>query len=173
MRYDQSRMKDLKSKCTCSAGGAGIFLCVIFMSLAVVGTAAVGISKNADNGNTDGSTNVMSTMSTTKSSTGGDNTHSSIDMSSASQNIIVSFFSGSGGQIILLLSFIAMFAGIWFGDRNNRKLLAPISAIGAVMLYISMYNYYSIALEVTGAIILGFVYASAFSHRLAKTIRLA
>jgi hypothetical protein len=159
---------NFKSKCACSAGGIGICLCVIFMSLAVVGTTAVGISKNADAGNTVDDISSMSSMSSMKSSS--EDTASSND--SSPQNPIVNFFSGFWGQVVLLLSFGAMFAGIWFGGSNNRKLV-PISIAGAAILYISMYNYYSVILEVVGAIILAFVYASAFSYRVAKTVKLA
>lgn len=152
-------MKGFKSKCACSAGGIGICLCVIFMSLAVIGTATVGISKNTGTGD-------MNSMSSMKSSdTSGNN------IPTPSQNVIVSFFSGFWGQVILLLSFAAMFASIWFSGSNRK--LVPISVVGAVILYISMYNYYSVALEVIGAIILAFVYASAFSNRVARTVKLA
>lgn len=155
---------NFKSKCACSAGGIGICLCVIFMSLAVVGTTAVGISKNADTGN---AADDMSSMSSMKSSS--EDTASSND--SSPQNAMVIFFSGFWGQVILLLSFGAMFAGIWLSGSNNRKLV-PISIAGAAILYISMYNYYSVALGVIGSIILAFVYASAFSYRVARTVKL-
>ncbi|GEM_PF-4582607 len=42
-------MKNMKSKCACSAAGLGICLCIIFMSIAIGGTAALGISKGASN----------------------------------------------------------------------------------------------------------------------------
>jgi hypothetical protein len=165
---------DFKSKCACIAGGIGICLCIIFMSLAIVGTTAVGISKNADmNGMSSGdSSSSSSSMSSMKPSDTTANS-SSNNTSESSQNIIVNFFSGVGGQVILLLSYGAMFASIWSSRISNRKLVLPISIIGAIILYISMYNYYSVALEVTGAIILAFVYVSAFSYRVARTVKLA
>lgn len=172
-------MKDFKSKCACSAGGIGICLCIIFMSLAILGTTAVGISKNANMSgmsradSDSGTSSSMSAMSLVKSSDA-KATSNSDKTSESPQHIIVNFFSGVGGQIILLLSFGALFAGIWFsGSNSNKKLVLPISIIGAVILYISMYNFYSAALEVTGSMILALAYASTFSHRVARTVRLA
>jgi hypothetical protein len=112
----------------------------------------------------------MSSMSSMKSSeitAGSDNSSSS-----STQNTIVNFFSGFWWQVILLLSFVAMFVGIWLSGSNYRKLV-PISVVGSAILYISMYNYYSVPLEVIGAIILAFVYASAFNYRVARTVKLA
>jgi hypothetical protein len=150
------------------------------MSLAIAGTTAVGISKNTDmsgmsGGDSSSSTSSsMSSMSSSSAKPSDITANNSRDnISRSSQNIIVDFFSGAGGQVILLLSFGVMFAGIWFSGMSNRKLVLPISMIGAVILYISMYNYYSVALEVIGAIILAFAYASTFSYRVARTVKLA
>jgi hypothetical protein len=162
--------EDFKSRCACSAGGIGICLCVIFMSLAVAGTTAVGILKNADVGGTTNGMSSMSSMSSTKSSEDAANTNNS---SLGPQNIVVNFFSGFWGQVILLLSFGAMFGGIWFGDISSRKFLLPITVVGAAVLYVSMYNYYSIALEIIGVSVLAFVYASIFSHRIAKMVKVS
>lgn len=119
------------------------------MSFSIAGSAAVGITKNA---------NEMSNMG------------NMAGMATTSQNIIVTFFSGFWGEVILLLSFGAMFAGIWFS--GNRKIL-PISVVGAMLLYISMYAYFSISLEIIGGIVLAFAFASAYSNQVARKLKLA
>ena len=144
------------------------------MSLAIVGTTAVGISKNADTSGMSSSSSMSSSMSSMKPSSGTTANSGSNNVSEPPRNIIINFFSGVVGQVILLLSFGAMFAGIWFsGDIRVRKFLLPISLVGAAILYISMYNYYFIALEIIGVIVLIFVYASIFSHRVAKMVKVA
>lgn len=140
-------LKNFRSTCACASGGIGICLCTIFMSFGIVSSAVVGVAKNA---------NDMSNMG------------NMADMTT--QNIIVTFFSGFWGEVILLLSFGAMFSGIWFS--GNRKIL-PISVVGTIILYVSMYAYFSISLEIIGGIVLAFAYASAYSNRVARTLKLA
>jgi hypothetical protein len=48
----------------------------------------------------------------------------------------------------------------------------PIAVVGAVILYLSMYAYFSIPLEVVGSLIIAFAFACAFSDEFAKKIRL-
>jgi len=148
-------MKRFVSKCVCCAGGIGIYLCIIFMSLGVIGATAVSLSKNANSGNNMGD---MASMSTTNSAA-----------SSASHNTIITFFSGFWGEVILLVSFGLMLAGMWF---TGKKKVMPLSIAGVVILYISMYAYYSIALEVVGAVMLAIAYTSAYSYKVAKMIKL-
>ncbi len=146
-------MRKLASKCVCSTSGIGICLCIVFMTISMTGTTLVGISKN---------TNSMAEM--------GSNSMSS--MATTSQNVFVSFFSGVWGEVILLISFGLMFYGMWSSDGNRKKLL-PLSAVGVVILYVSMYTYFSLALEIVGSIVLAFAYASAYSYRIATAIKLA
>lgn len=61
------------------------------------------------------------------------------------QNIIIAFFSGLWGEVILIISFVSMNVGIWFS--NNRKIV-PFSIVASIILYVSMYLYYSIPLEI-------------------------
>ncbi|MDE1766872.1 MAG: hypothetical protein KGI27_11470 [Thaumarchaeota archaeon] len=119
------------------------------MSFGIVSSAVVGAAKNA---------NDISNMG------------NMAGMTTVSQNIIVTFFSGFWGEVILLLSFGTMFAGIWFS--GNRKIL-PVSVVGVITLYVSMYAYFSISLEIIGGIVLAFAYASAYSRRVARTLKLA
>ncbi len=114
------------------------------MSFSIVGSSVIGITKTA---------NTMSNMGGT-----------------ATQNIMASFFSGFWGEVILLVSFGAMFAGIWFS--GNRKIL-PVSVAGAIILYVSMYAYFSTSLEIIGSVVLAFAFASAYSNRVARTLKLA
>jgi hypothetical protein len=126
------------------------------MSLSIIGATAVGLSKNVNNDNM-GS---MSSMTTTTNS----------GASSASQNIIVTFFSGFWGEVILLVSFGLMLVGMWF---TGRRKVIPISIAGVVILYISMYVYYFVTLEIAGAAILAVAYTSAYNYKVAKRVKLA
>lgn len=145
-------MKKLASKCACSASGIGICLCIVFMTIGVVGTTLVGVSKNANSMAGMGS---MSDMTITQT-----------------QNIFVNFFSGVWGEVIFLISFGLMFYGMWSSGGNRKKLL-PLSAAGIIILYVSMYAYFSLALEIVGSIVLAFAYSSAHSYRIATAIKLA
>ncbi|MDE1863072.1 MAG: hypothetical protein KGI33_09185 [Thaumarchaeota archaeon] len=119
------------------------------MSFSIVGSSVIGITKTA---------NTMHNMG------------NMAGMTTASQNIMISFFSGFWGEVILLLSFGAMFAGMWLS--GNRKIL-PVSVVGAMILYVSMYAYFSISLEIIGGIVMAFAFASAYSDRVARTLKLA
>lgn len=147
-------MRKLASKCACSTSGIGICLCIVFMTIGIGGTTVVGISKNT-NSMTGMERNSMSDMTTKQP-----------------QNIFVNFFSGVWGQVILLISFGLMFYGMWSSGGNRKKLL-PLSAVGAIILYVSMYAYFSLALEIVGSIVLAIAYASAYSYSIANIIRLA
>ncbi|MDC8451777.1 MAG: hypothetical protein LV477_02565, partial [Candidatus Nitrosotalea sp.] len=80
-------------------------------------------------------------------------------------------FGGFWGEVILLISFGAMIAGVW--TSGSSKKLVPIAAAGAIILYASMYAYISIPLEILGSIVIGFAYLSAFSERVAQKVRMA
>jgi hypothetical protein len=59
------------------------------------------------------------------------------------------------GELILLISFGLMLAGTWF--TGNRKVM-PLSIAAMTILYISMYIYFSISLEIMGVSILSLAY---------------
>lgn len=145
-------MKNLRNKCACSAAGIGICLCTVFMTISMVGATVVGISKN---------TSAMSNMNNVPPSS-----------SPILQNVFVVFFSGFWGEVILLVSFAVMLYGM-LSSGGSRKKLVPFSAFGAVILYVSMYAYFSLPLEIVGSIILAVAYASVYSCRVAAAIRLA
>lgn len=144
-------MKKLASNCACSASGIGICLCIVFMTIGVAGTTLVGISKNANLM----VANDMSDMATTQT-----------------QNVFVNFFSGVWGETILLVSFGLMLYGMWSSGGNRKKLLS-LSVTGIIILYVSMYAYFSLALEIVDSIVLAFAYASAYSSRIATVIKLS
>ncbi|MHB8603458.1 MAG: hypothetical protein ACYC6W_12155 [Nitrosotalea sp.] len=145
-------MKKLASNCACSASGIGICFCIVFMTISVTGTTLVGVSKSANSMTGMGS---MSDMTTTQT-----------------QNIFVNFFSGIWGEAILLVSFGLMLYGMWSSEGNRKKLL-PLSVTGIIILYVSMYAYFSLALEIVGSIVLAFAYASAYSSRIATVVKLS
>ncbi len=76
------------------------------------------------------------------------------------------------GEVILLTSFVSMIAGIWFSNSSNNKKPIPIAMAGSIVLYVSMYVYYSIALEIAGMAILAFAYVFIYSHRVARVAKL-
>jgi hypothetical protein len=85
------------------------------------------------------------------------------------QNPLLAFFSGFWGEVFLLISFALMLFGIWF---SGRKTVLPLSLLGVVILYISMYVYYSISLEIFGGILLAAAFTLAYNVRIAKIARL-
>ncbi|MGI0008303.1 MAG: hypothetical protein ACRD92_01640 [Nitrosopumilaceae archaeon] len=143
-------MKDFKCTCACYAGFVGLGLCTIMMIFSMVGVAAVSLSRNSN-------TDVMDAMSSI-------NTNTSI-----SQNVILDFFEGVGGEIVFLASFCSMFLGMWYSGR--RKLM-PLTIVSAVILYISMYPYYSIGLQIVGTIIMAITHTSTYSYKVAKMLKL-
>ncbi|MDQ6866234.1 MAG: hypothetical protein M3044_20705 [Thermoproteota archaeon] len=149
-------MTNFGSKCATCAGGLGILLCSVLMSMSVVGAGVVALSKNADNGNVMGN---MGSMITAKV----------IDPQSNSLYILVTFFSGFWGEVILIVSFSLMLLGMWF--TGKRKII-PLAFLGVLILYVSMYSYYSVTLEVIGAILLSFAYLSIYNYKVAKVVKL-
>lgn len=145
-------MKNLKNKCACSAAGIGICLCTVFMTISMGGATVVSISKNAS---------AMSNMNNVSPTS-----------SPILQNVFVIFFSGVWGETMLLISFGLMFYGMWSSGGNRKKLLS-LSAVGVIILYVSMYAYFSLSLEIVGSIVLAFAYASAYSNKIATAIKLS
>lgn len=126
------------------------------MSLSVVGAGVVALSINVDNGNRKGN---MGSMTTAKV----------IGHHSNSLNILVTFFSGFWGEVILIVSFSLMLLGMWFTGKGK---IIPLAFSGVLVLYISMYSYNSVSLEIIGAIVLSFAYLSIYNYKVAKVIKL-
>jgi len=92
-----------------------------------------------------------------------------IGSQSNSLQFLVMFFSSFWGEVILIVSFSLMLTGIWFAGR--RKII-PIAFSGVLILYISMYAYYSVSLEIIGAIVLSVAYPSIYNYKVAKVVKL-
>lgn len=131
------------TKCISCAGGIGIALCTIFMTLGALGIIAVSISNNALS---------MPGMPYPQAS-------SSSQYSILGQ--IATFFSSASGEVILIVSFALMILGFWL---HKKQLSTPILAvIGSVILFVSMYIYFSIIWEIVGAIFLVSAYVISYS----------
>ncbi len=145
-----SKMKNSKCTCACYAGFVGMGLCTMLMIFSM-GVVAVSLSKNSN-------TDVMDAMPYMNTNT-----------SPISQNIILGFFEGVRGEIVFLASFGSMFLGMWYSGK--RKLM-PLAIVSAVILYISMYPYYSIGLQIVGTIIMAITHTSTYSYKVAKMLKL-
>jgi len=73
------------------------------------------------------------------------------------------------GEAILIVSFSLMLIGMWF---TGKKKIIPVAFSGVVILYISMYVYYSVSLEIIGAIVLCFAYLTIYNSRVSKVVKL-
>lgn len=159
--------KNIKSKCACAGAGIGICLCTVFMSISMVSAALVSVSKNAAK-SAAGSMASMNGMSVSGMASIKNTTIMSSMQMGTSGNPIIDFFGGFWGEVILLISFGAMIAGVWTSGMSKK--LVPIAGAGAAILYASMYLYISIPIEILGSIVIGFAYLSAFSERVAQRI---
>jgi hypothetical protein len=163
-------MKNFKSKCACSAGAIGICLCIIFMSIGAIGITLAGISKNSENiQGEEGSMGGMSNMSDMSGMSAMTSMNTTTASNSSFQSMVMSFFMGFWGEVTLLFSFLFMILGMWF---SNNKKIVPVSILASIILYISMYAYYSIPLEIAGLIIMVFAYVTAFNQRARKACKL-
>lgn len=142
---------DTKAKCAGCAGAAGIAACTISMMLSGIGIAAVGLS-TASGG--------MQGMGGQTSAIAG------------SSPIIqaVAVLSGVWGEAILLGSFALMLFGMWSAKRTKPMALA---LIGAPVLFVGMYGYFLIGLQVMGIAVLALAYATAYSRRAATLAGMA
>lgn len=137
-----------KAKCASCAGATGIAACTISMTLAAAGIAAVGFSGSGMAGMSSQSTNIALGSPLLQ---------------------IVSFLTGFWGEVILLFSFGLMTFGMWSASQIRPMTLA---LIGAPILFVGMYAYFLIELQMAGIIILALAYATAFSHRAALATRM-
>jgi len=136
----------LKAKCANCAGAAGIASCVVPMLLSAIGVAAVGLSQGsmAGMGNTSGA------------------------LTSSPFLQLISFLSGPWGAVILAGSFALMVYGMWLG-RKYRPLTLGLTA--AVVLFVGMYSYFSVVLQLVGAALLVVAYLAAYSHSFASALK--
>lgn len=147
------RPASLKAKCANCAGAVGIVSCVVPMLVSAIGIAAVGSSE-------------MSGMSS-----GGAQAPTSATSNAgiAVFSQVIQFLSGFWGEVILAVSFALMAFGMWHGRRIRSMVLALVAAL---LLFIGMYVYFSIGLELAGSVMLVFAYSSVYSRRFANLAKL-
>ncbi|MDG6908647.1 MAG: hypothetical protein JRN20_23010 [Nitrososphaerota archaeon] len=144
---------ELNAKCATCASAVGIASCTVSMTLSAVGIATIGLAQNSGMGGmSGGSSGVVA---------GG---------SSALLPSLIVFLSGFWGEVILLASFVLMAYGMW----SIKKIAVMfVALLGAVVLFVGMYAYFSIGLETMGSVVLILAYASACSRKAAAITRLA
>lgn len=147
------RPVSLKAKCANCAGAVGIVSCVVPMVVSAIGIVAVGASQ-------------MSGMSS-----GGAQapTSATSNASIAVFSQVIRFLSGFWGEVILAVSFGLMAFGMWHGRKKRSMILALVAAL---LLFIGMYVYFSIGLELAGSVILIFAYTSVYNRRFANLAKL-
>ncbi|MCL4518653.1 MAG: hypothetical protein M1587_05575 [Thaumarchaeota archaeon] len=82
---------------------------------------------------------------------------------------LIIFLSGFWGEVILIVSFALMAFGMWYGKKARPMILALIAAS---LLFIGMYVYFSIGLELAGSVILILAYTSVYNPRFAVLTKL-
>jgi hypothetical protein len=140
-------MKDSRTKAICCAGVFGISMCTILMIISMGGSFAAAFSK-------DSSMQSMDSMNTN---------------SQKNNNIILAFFSSQWGDALLVASSASMLLGIWFSGKMK---LIPLAVIGIAVMFIGMYWYYSINLQIVGAAIMGFAHLSNYNYKVSKLLRI-
>lgn len=146
-----SSENSIAAKCANCAGAVGIASCMIPMFVSAVGIGSV-VSVNGMSGMGAGS--------------------SAVSSSTTSPSVLAqisSFFSGPDGEIVLLASFILMGFGMWYG-RKLKPMAAGLAA--AAIIFVGMFAYYSIVLEVLGSVIMVIAYLSVYSQRFANFVHL-
>lgn len=143
-------MKNVRTKAICCTGIFGISLCTILMSVSMGGSFAVAFSKDSNVQMSDSMS--LITMHNHKDS-----------------NVILAFFDSPWGDALLVASSGAMLLGIWFSGKSK---LIPLAISGIVIMFIGMYSYYSISLQIIGAAIMGFAHLSNYNYRISKLLNI-
>ena len=84
-------------------------------------------------------------------------------------NIVLAFFNSQWGNALLGVSSVSMLLGIWFSGKIK---LIPLAVSGIVLMFIGMYWYYSISLQITGAGIMGFAHLSNYNYTVSKLLKI-
>ena len=143
-------MKNVRTKAICCAGVFGISLCTMLMGISMGGSFAAAFSKDSSVQGTDS----MSSMNTNDQRNG---------------NVILAFFGSQWGDALLVVSSASMLLGIWFSGKMK---LMPLAVSGIAIMFIGMYSYYSISLQIVGAAIMGFAHLSNYNYRVSKLLRI-
>ena len=149
-KYHKSQMKSARTKAICCTGIFGISLCTILMSVSMGGSFAVAFSK--DSKVQMGDSMSLITMNNHKDS-----------------NAILAFFDSQWGDALLAASSGSMLLGIWFSGKSK---LIPLAISGIAIMFIGMYSYYSISLQIIGAAIMGFSHLSNYSYKISKLLNI-
>ncbi|MDE1840704.1 MAG: hypothetical protein KGI09_02365 [Thaumarchaeota archaeon] len=143
-------MKSHETKAICCLGIFGVTLCTILMTISMGGSFAAAFSK-------DSNMQEANSMSSMKMN---DQKYS---------NIILSFFGSQWGDALLVVSSTSMLLGIWF---NGKIKLFQLAVLGIFVMFIGMYSYYSIVLQVIGASIMGLAHLSNYNYKVSKLLRI-
>ncbi|SMH71730.1 hypothetical protein [Candidatus Nitrosotalea okcheonensis] len=143
-------MKSHETKAICCLGIFGVTLCTILMTISMGGSFAAAFSK-------DSNMKEANSMSSMKMN---DQKYS---------NIILSFFGSQWGDALLVVSSASMLLGIWF---NGKIKLFQLAVLGIFVMFIGMYSYYSIVLQVIGASIMGLAHLSNYNYKVSKLLRI-
>jgi hypothetical protein len=143
-------MKNVRTKAICCMGVFGISLCTILMTMSMGGSFAAAFSKDSSIQGID----QMSSMNTSDQK---------------NINIILAFFSSQWGSALLVISSASMLLGIWFSGKIK---LIPLAVSGIVIMFIGMYSYYSIVLQIVGAAIMGFAHLSNYNYKVSKLLKI-
>lgn len=93
----------------------------------------------------------------------------SMAMNDQKDNAILAFFSSPWGDVLLAISSFSMLLGIWFGGKMK---LIPLAALGIVIMFIGMYLYYALSLQIIGAAIMGFAHLSNYNYKISKLLKI-
>ncbi|MDC8451567.1 MAG: hypothetical protein LV477_01510 [Candidatus Nitrosotalea sp.] len=93
----------------------------------------------------------------------------SMNMNAQNNNIVLAFFNSPWGDALLVASSASMLLGIWFSGKMK---LIPLAISGIVLMFIGMYWYYSISLQIAGAAIMGFAHLSNYNYKVSKLLRI-
>lgn len=143
-------MKSIRTKAICCTGVFGISLCTVLMSISMGGSFAAAFSKDSTMQNMDS----MDSMNINDQK---------------NDNIILAFFASQWGDALLVVSSASMLFGIWFSGKMK---LIPLAVSGIVIMFIGMYSYYSIVLQIIGAAIMGFAHLSNYSYRVSELLKI-
>ncbi len=97
------------------------------------------------------------------------NAMSSMHMSAQNANPILAFFNSQWGEVLLVVSSASMLLGIWF---SGKKKLIPVAIGGVAIMFVGMYSYYSISLQVAGAVAMVMAHISNYSYRVSRLLKI-
>ncbi len=128
----------------------GISICTILMAVSMGGSFASLFLKDSNIQ----STNTMSSMTMNVQNT---------------QNPVLAFFNSQWGEVLLVASSGSMLFGIWY---SGKRKLVPVAIGGVAAMFLGMYSYYSISLQIAGATAMVFAHVSNYSYKISKLLKI-